>query len=100
LGIALVGPLAARLHFFSRKPSREGRKETGRLGEQENSRFEAGAQGLESGAMPDSFVHLHCDTEFSTLDGMVPVDAAVKKAEDQRISPRSARISVENIMAA
>ena len=31
--------------------------------------------------MPDSFVHLHCHTEFSTLDGMVRVDAAVKKAK-------------------
>ena len=31
--------------------------------------------------MPDSFVHLHCHTEFSTLDGMVRVEAAVKKAK-------------------
>jgi len=31
--------------------------------------------------MSDSFVHLHCHTEFSTLDGMVRVDAAVKKAK-------------------
>jgi DNA polymerase-3 subunit alpha len=30
--------------------------------------------------MPDSFVHLHCHTEFSTLDGMVRIDAAVKQA--------------------
>ncbi|MEO6786839.1 MAG: DNA polymerase III subunit alpha [Chthoniobacteraceae bacterium] len=30
--------------------------------------------------MPDSFVHLHCHTEYSTLDGMVRVDAAVKQA--------------------
>ena len=32
--------------------------------------------------MPDSFVHLHCHTEYSTLDGMVRVDAAVEKARD------------------
>ena len=31
--------------------------------------------------MSDSFVHLHCHTEFSTLDGMVRVEAAVKKAK-------------------
>ncbi len=31
--------------------------------------------------MSDSFVHLHCHTEFSTLDGMVRVDAAVKTAK-------------------
>ncbi len=31
--------------------------------------------------MSDSFVHLHCHTEFSTLDGMVRVDAAVKQAK-------------------
>ena len=31
--------------------------------------------------MSDSFVHLHCHTEYSTLDGMVRVDAAVKQAK-------------------
>ncbi len=31
--------------------------------------------------MSDSFVHLHCHTEYSTLDGMARVDAAVKKAK-------------------
>lgn len=30
--------------------------------------------------MPDSFVHLHCHTEYSTLDGACRVGAAVKKA--------------------
>jgi DNA polymerase-3 subunit alpha len=32
--------------------------------------------------MPDSFVHLHCHTEYSTLDGMVRVDAAVAKSAE------------------
>ncbi|MEQ1852883.1 MAG: DNA polymerase III subunit alpha, partial [Chthoniobacteraceae bacterium] len=32
--------------------------------------------------MPDSFVHLHCHTEYSTLDGMVRIDAAVQKAKE------------------
>jgi DNA polymerase III subunit alpha len=31
--------------------------------------------------MPDSFVHLHCHTEYSTLDGACRVGAAVKKAK-------------------
>ncbi len=30
--------------------------------------------------MPDSFVHLHCHTEYSTLDGACRVGAAVEKA--------------------
>ncbi len=32
------------------------------------------------GGMSDSFVHLHCHTEYSTLDGACRVGAAVKKA--------------------
>ena len=48
----------------------------------ENSRFDGGAEGIESVSMSDSFVHLHCHTEYSTLDGMVRVDAAVKKAKE------------------
>ncbi len=32
--------------------------------------------------MPDSFVHLHCHTEYSTLDGMARIDAAVGKAKE------------------
>ncbi len=32
--------------------------------------------------MPDSFVHLHCHTEYSTLDGMARIDAAVAKAKE------------------
>jgi len=31
--------------------------------------------------MPDSFVHLHCHTEYSTLDGACRVGDAVKKAK-------------------
>jgi len=30
----------------------------------------------------DSFVHLHCHTEYSTLDGAVRIEAAMKKAKE------------------
>ncbi len=30
----------------------------------------------------DSFVHLHCHTEYSTLDGAVRIEAAMKKAQE------------------
>ena len=38
------------------------------------------ARNVKVGCMPDSFVHLHCHTEYSTLDGACRVGAAVKKA--------------------